>query len=326
MLRSEPVIWNFSGDNPVIRPGQLHGSLDAERASAAHVVEDGDHFRMYYWGTGSDGYNRILMARSPKSDPNNWAPMGSVLERQIEEESNFIGPSFPHVVALDDRHWLLFFAGWGRSREDGKLPNRTAVALSEDGGHHFRYHDGGPILDIDRSWDQEGTGSICVLKMSGKLRMYYTSISKYFPKPAGIKTAHEGMIPFIGLGCAESEDGIAWTKSESGYVVGPRGFDTTPYEYIVSKPFIHQEDQGYRMWVNTCGIAYRMRSLVSSDAEHWQWNESGEDGEMSIGEPGTFDDLQRSYVSILRQDRRYHCWYTGNGYGTTGMGYAWAEV
>ncbi len=314
-------MWSFDLGT-TIRPGQLHGSLDSARASAAHVIDDGDYIRMYYWGTGSDGLNRILLARALKTKPAKWEPMGSVLECQPMSDYNSIGPSFPHVVPMDDKRWLLYFAGWGHAREDRKLPNRTGVALSEDGGASFTYPTDQPVIGLDRKWDREGTGSICIVRAADRLRMYYTAIGSYFPKPTGIRTAHEGSIPEIGVGYAESIDGLSWEKPLNDLVVKPRGTETSPYEYIVSKPHIIEEEDGLRMWVNTCGIAYRMRSLWSRDGLTWEWFNSGEDGDMGIGPTGAFDDEQRCYVSVLRNDDTYHCWYTGNGYGTTGMGYA----
>lgn len=318
-----PVIWTVDhASNPVVKPGRIHGDLDAERASAAHVFDMGDHYRMYYWGTGTDGYNRILMARCPKDDLNNWAPMGSVLERQPDTDYDFQGPSFPNVVPVDENRWLMYFAGWGRTRDDGKLPNNTGLAVSEDGGMTFKHWSDRPMLATDRPWDREGTGSVYVVRDGGLFRMYYTAIGEYFEKPEGVETAHNGIIPRIGIGYALSEDGISWTKPLDRWIVGPRGFDAEPYEYIVSKPFVMRDGNGYRMWVNTCSPAYRIHCLSSPDGDDWRWIETSSDQEMGIGEPGGFDDHQRCYISIVRHENEYRCWYTGNGYGLTGIGYA----
>ena len=76
------------------------------------------------------------------------------------------------------------------------------------------------------------------------------------------------------------------------------------------------------MWVNTFGTAYRMRSLVGPDLRSWRWCDSGPDGELGVGRAGAFDDRQRCYVSIVKHGEEYRCWYTGNRFGATGMGYA----
>ena len=147
MSMPDTISWIIESTiNPIIAPGQFHGDLDAKRAGAAHVVRVDDEYRMYHWGTSADDYNRILLATSPAEQPNAWAPQGVILERQPDAPYNFQGPSFPHVVRVDEQKWLLYFAGWGQPRPDGKLANTTGVAVSEDGGSHFSYISDHPVL------------------------------------------------------------------------------------------------------------------------------------------------------------------------------------
>ncbi|MCH2664404.1 hypothetical protein MK139_08665 [bacterium] len=134
------------------------------------------------------------------------------------------------------------------------------------------------------------------------------------------------MIPKIGIGYAVSDDGVSWEKPLNDLMVSPRGFDTEPYEYITSKPFLIREDSGFRMWLNTFGTAYRVRSLFGYDGSNWEWQDSGFDGEFGVGKKGCFDDHQRCYVSVLKFEDQYRCWFTGNGFGQTGMGYAEGRV
>lgn len=63
-------------------------------------------------------------------------------------------------------------------------------------------------------------------------------------------------------------------------------------------------------------------SHVTVDGLRWQWCDAGPDGELGIGAPGAFDDIQRCYVCVVREGSEYRCWYTANGSGATGMGYA----
>ncbi len=323
MSLPDTISWIIeSTRKPIIAPGQFHGDLDAKRAGAAHVVRVDDEYRMYYWGTGADDYNRILLATSPVEQPNDWTPQGVILERQPDAPYNFQGLSFPHAVRVDEQKWLLYFAEWGQPRPDGKLANTTGVAVSEDGGSHFSYVSDHPVLALDTDYDREGTGSIYIIRKDGLFRMYYTSIGRYFAKPENVETGHGDTIPYISIGYAVSEDGLQWTKPLPHSLIHPRGFATEAYEYIASKPCILHDGYLYRMWLNTFGTAYRMRGLISRDGLHWHWQESGIDGEMGVGAAGCFDDRQRCYVSVVKHGDDYRCWYTGNGFGTTGMGYA----
>jgi hypothetical protein len=184
------------------------------------------------------------------------------------------------------------------------------------------------LIPLDRPWDSEGTGSVWVLHDEGRYRMYYTAIGAYGPAPAGVATGHGATVPRIGIGYAESADGLHWHKPLDDLMVEPRGFGVEPWEYIVSKPCVlRQPDGRYLLWVNTFGTAYRVHRLHSDDGLHWQWlDRVGPDGELGHGPDGVFDSHQRSYPTILRHGDELRCWYTGNGFGGTGIGYATQPV
>ena len=316
-------MWAVDQPGPVIPPGRLQPAFDAGRAGAAHVVQMGDTYTMVYWGSDRDRRHYILRARSPVEDPNRWEPVGGpLLGPQPESQLNCRGPSFPFLLPVTEDYWLLYFAAWGH-REDGRLPNTTGVAISEDAGRTWRYAPDHPILPLDRPYDREATGSVWVLHERGTFRMYYTSIGPYSAKPVGVETGHGDVIPKIGIAYAESADGLVWTKPCDDWIVRPRGLEVDPYEYICSKPCVLHDGTAYTMWVNTFGTAYRVHRLTSDDGLRWQWGKRvGPDGELDVGGRGAFDDRQRCYPTIVPHENGYRCWYTGNDFGATGMGYA----
>ena len=105
-------------------------------------------------------------------------------------------------------------------------------------------------------------------------------------------------------------------------MVAPRGFTADPYEYINSKPFVCRDGAGWRMWISTFGHAYRVRSLVSADGLTWARVPSGPDGDLGVGAPGAFDSEQRCYAAAVPHAGGWRLWFTGNGFGHTGMGFA----
>ena len=316
------IDWTLDSANPVIKPGQIHPGLDDNHAGACHVLDLGDKYRIYYWGHCNGDY-LILMAESSVDSPNDWHPVGgALLEPQPETKHNCGGPSFPYVVPVTEARWHMYFGAWGTYDESGKLPNCMCLAVSEDAGLTWEYHSRAPNIASDKPWDSEGTGSVSVMVRDGKFHMYYTSIAEYFDAPEGVQTGHGARIPRIGVAYAVSDDGINWEKPLDNLMVAPRGFDMEPYEYINSKPFIIRDGDGYRMWISTFGYAYRIRSLVSDDGIEWTRVPSGPDGDIGIGEKGAFDDIQRSYASVVKHGDEYRMWFTGNGFGATGMGYA----
>ena len=179
--------WTVPRPDPVIPPGGLHPGLDDGRAGAAHVVQDGDRYRMVYWGSDDAARHYILQAESPVGEPNRWQPCGSpLIGPQPETVHNFHGPGFPFLLPVTDSRWLLYFCAWGKPK-GGKLPNTTGVAVSDDGGATWRYHSEHPIIPPDRPYDAEGSGSVWVLHDNGLFRMYYTSIGRYYPRPEGAR-------------------------------------------------------------------------------------------------------------------------------------------
>ena len=317
--------WSITQKDPQIQPGTLHPGFDDYRAGAAHVIEVGEKRRMVYWGSDRQRRNYILQAEAVRGDPNRWHPFGrALIGPQPETTHNCQGPGFPFLLPITETYWLLYFTAWGE-RADGKLPNTTGVAVSEDGGNNWRYHAEHPVISLDRPYDTEGTGSIWIIYENDRFRMYYTAIGKYFTRPEGVTTGHGDTIPEIGIAYAESKNGIIWEKPFDHLIIAPRRFAVTPYEYICSKPCVIRNPEGYVMWVNTFGTAYRVHRLTSKDGINWQWAKRiGPDGELGVGDAGSFDDQQRSYPTVIDSDGTLECWFTGNQFGATGMGYALA--
>ncbi len=321
MKLNSKILWNKPANWPIIKPGQLHGELDKNGAGACHVIQEGEKLEMYYWGRGIEG-NVILSAESSLAHPTKWRPCGAIL-LEPEPDNPFYcnGPSFPFVVKINDKLWYMYFVGWGRPREDKKLPNTTCLAISEDAGKTWRYYKDNPIIKLEKDFEKEATGSVSVLKIKDELWMYYTSIGTYFKKPEGVRTGHGDIIPRIGIALARSKDGINW-KKEDQLVLAPRFFDANPYEYINSKPFVIKEEDGlWRMFFSSFGFAYRIQEAQSTDGIHWQHVTKEADSYLGIGDKGCFDDVQRSYACVIKEGELYHMWYTGNGFGNTGIGY-----
>ena len=205
--------WIVPQPDPVIPPGALHPGFDDTRAGAAHVVRNGDRYRMVYWGSDTAARHYILQAESPVGEPNRWQPRGSPLVGpQPETTLNFHGPGFPFLLPVTDSRWLLYFCAWGKPT-NGKLPNTTGVAVSDDAGATWRYHSELPIIPPDRAYDAEGSGSVWVLHDSGVFRMYYTSIGRYYPRPEGVADGPRRHHPARSESAyAESRDGLHWEK------------------------------------------------------------------------------------------------------------------
>lgn len=330
------IEWTFSKDNPVVKPGQFHPPADAIRASCCSVVELGDTFRMYYWGEDENHHYTILALEAPADDPNNWKPLGVVLERQPDKPHNAQGPCFAQVIPQDDGPWLMYVCTWGDALPSGQLPYQTHLVTSDDEGLTWKYYSDEPVLPLTEWWNSEGTGSICVMKDGDVFRAYFSSFSEYMKPPEAKKNemfhAYMEKVPTVGIGYAESKDGITFDYPLDNWAVPPRHYWHTPYEYLLSKPWVIKDGDGYRMWCGGKGSSYRIRSLTSPDAIHWTFHDDWifDDDEVKdgLGPQGAFDSFMRSYPAVIKRGDTFHMWYTGDFFGElgpgrlTGIGYA----
>lgn len=321
-MKVSKINWSIL-DRPVIMPGKINNDFDIYRASAPCVISLKDRILMYYWGTCEKG-NVILAAETTWEKLHLWNGFGYCLLAPQQLEHNISGPSFPFVVQMDEKVWFMYFVAWGKQK-DKKIPNTTCLAISNDGGKRWSYYEKNPIIKLDKPWDKEGTGSVCVIKNGSDLWMYYTCIGEYYHKPPGVKTGHGDIIPRIGIGMAFSKNGIDWEKYD-GLILSPRGFGAQPYEYIVSKPCVIKDGSFFRMWFSSFGEAYRIQEAVSMDGINFEFTTTNLDEYFGIGKSPGFDDNQRSYAFVLKKDSTYHMWYAGNGFGRKGIGYACGSV
>lgn len=120
-----PILWHLPQTTPVIAPGQLHPGFDDARAGAGQVIQIGDRYRIYYWGSGPEGHV-ILAAETPVARPNDWQPIeGVMLRQQPETRHNCNGPSFPFVLR-DGDGWRMFISTFGPAY---RIPTASAAWL-----------------------------------------------------------------------------------------------------------------------------------------------------------------------------------------------------
>jgi predicted GH43/DUF377 family glycosyl hydrolase len=320
------IRWTLDPNNPVIIPGQLHGELDAFKAAGGHVVRIGDRYRMYYLAISSDNVKRVCMAESPVERPNDWRGIGVALAPQKDTFYNYHGPLLAMVLPQDDGPWLMYVTTQPKEPHVPGLRTWYAgLALSYDNGITWEYATQESVIPSDRPYDSVGIGTMFVLREGDEYRMYYTALAPYEKRPPEFVSAvHSGdLIPIVGIGYAVSQDGIHWEKPYDDYLIPPRRNTVTPYENWIARPMILKEDCGYRMWLSVTGVRYRICSLTSTDGLAWEWVPCNvAEGDIGVGAPGTFDDQQRSYADVVKEGDEYRMWYTGNGPGATGMGYA----
>lgn len=311
------IQWSFDPSNPVIQPGQVNGELDAQLTACGQVVRIGDRYRLYYWGRGRDSVNRICIAESSIADPNDWKGLGSVLGPQEDTDYNCDGPVIPSVLPRDDGPWLMYLGTNGKPKVPGTFHWYSGLAASDDGGLTWEYLTRDPLIPPEAPYDCVGTGTLFTVLEAELYHCYYTCCSGYEEIPG------HGLKSIVGIGYAISSDGIRWEKPYDDFLIAPRRDARQNHEWWVAKPMVIREGKNaWRMWASCYGERYRVFSLTSEDLIHWEWQPVDDDGDLGVGEEGAFDSLQRSYTAVILEGDEYRCWYSGNGYGATGIGYA----
>jgi predicted GH43/DUF377 family glycosyl hydrolase len=164
---------------------------------------------------------------------------------------------------------------------------------------------GGAVLDVGKPGAFDNWVTCPSVHFDGKIyRMWYSSMyhSKDGPR---------------GIGLATSVDGSNWIRRNGGQPVlsvGPKGaFDSAQ----ILSPVVRFDGRIYLMWytgidgsVNPKGLELERIGLATSkDGIRWTRLNGGKPV-LELGPPGSYDDVQVAYPSVIRDGSRYRMWYS----------------
>jgi predicted GH43/DUF377 family glycosyl hydrolase len=125
----------------------------------------------------------------------------------------------------------------------------------------------------------------------------------------------------VNIGHATSSDGVEWVK-DAEPVLRPRLDAVKPFEAVVSKPSIVHAGGWYHMWLSVFCMedrGYRLNYARSKDGLRW---ERFADEAVLPLTPGGFDSENQSYANVIASGAEWWMFYSGNRFGTTGIGLA----
>jgi hypothetical protein len=319
----------------VLKPG-FAGPASAQLVSSPSVLKlKNGRLRMYVWVADDTppwlkGRQIVIAAESDPARPLEW----TVLQQQ-----EMVGPAagslrdrgvgFPYVLPRDDGPWLMYFGTWGGNWSlKRELLNRLGVAVSDDAGITWKVVDedivpSGPA----GSFDSGAIPSAAVLR-EGKndYRMWYTAAGNY----VRFGEVNQGT---LNIGMARSRDGIRWQKSAAPAMLA-REEAAEPYEACLARPAILKLGDVYHMWfgvydmapgsradpkIPAAGGSYRLEYARSADGVNWT---RFPDQPVMPLTPGAFDSTSQTYASVVDMGDEIWMYYTGDGLGTTGVGWA----
>jgi len=216
-------------------------------------------------------------------------------------------------VVADGADCYLYYTGWKRRRVVSFELSIGAIHWNRATDTYRRVFQG-PIIGQDKDHPFLVAGPY-VMHDGARYRMWYCSGTGWrFPKG--------NPEPLYTVFYAESLDGINWV---------PYGKPVIEYAYdgeVLSAPWVVRARRKYRMWYSTRGYKskeeknYTIGYAESSDGLAWQRM----DGDAGITRSDTgWDSEMICYPAFHPCGRKMYMFYSGNGVGKGGLGYAVAD-
>jgi hypothetical protein len=285
---------------------------------ATAIVLD-DRIRIFFTTRSAPDINRNFISYSSFLDISKADPQ-KIIDINNKPILELGGPGmfdeFGTMVAkpvIYDKKVYLYYMGWQRL-SSSKAPYQVTLglAVSEDNGVTFTKVSNGPIMGIDY-YDPISIGNVFVIVDNGIWKMWYTALTDW---------AFEGEKPtpdyFIKY--AYSKDGIFWTKTNKTIIgKNQKGGVATPT--IFKNQGIYHMLFGYRQSYDENGkvAGYRIGYASSPDLENWERDDSKAGIEAS---DSGWDSEMICYPHVVEVNSELLMFYSGNGFGKDGFGYA----
>lgn len=218
----------------------------------------------------------------------------------------------PSHVRFMEGKVFLYYVGWYRG---SSIPYHNAIglAVSEDNGRTFRKLYDAPVLDRTPN-EPYSMGSIYIVEKSNLFHMLYTYVFDWL-------TINGKQEPIYHIRHATSSNGVDWSKTNKVCIK-----EQHPRE-AVARPAIIFEDGRYHMWFCYRGSddfrggkdSYRIGYARSSNL--LDWDREDHLAGIDVSESG-WDSEMITYPCIAQVDNKHMMFYNGNGFGTSGFGYA----
>ena len=214
----------------------------------------------------------------------------------------------PCSIIKFNKKLLLYYVGWN-PRSTVRFSFYSGLAVSDDGGKHFKRYSKAPILERTNK-EPYVNASPFVIKIKNKFYMYYVSGEGWINPD----------LPKYNIKIAVSENGYDWERLNKIAV----DFDGKG-EHALARPVVIQKDNYFLMWFSKKGSNfdlkenYRTGFAYSLDGIKWKRDDNLVD--LDIGST-LFDDKMICYPYIFKFMGKYFCLYNGNNYGEFGIGLA----
>ncbi|HEV3027097.1 MAG TPA: hypothetical protein VG457_05955, partial [Planctomycetota bacterium] len=187
-----------------------------------------------------------------------------------------------------DRMW---YTGWGS-------PTMAIGLATFDTGTMTWTNSAAPVLSAGAApaWDSSGVTSPCVLFDGTKYRMWYVAAAT--ERDAG-----------VGIGFADSPDGVTWTKSPTHPVLVP-GSPGAPDQDGVGAAWVVQDGPTWRMWY-TGWNAGTPTVCYASSGDGLEWTKYSGNPVLAAGSAGAWNSRGMETPCVLLEGTLFRMWMAG---------------
>lgn len=210
------------------------------------------------------------------------------------------GVSYPLIYNYRKKKYL-FYVGWKKNTKY-KFENTLAFAIKKkEIFYNFK-----KIFNKKNSL--YGSGSCYILKNNNKHFLWFTSFIKKNEKKKN-NTHYKYLIKL-----ATSHNLKKWRT-----ISKPCINFLSENEVAISKPTVIYKNNNFHMWYCYRGKKYKIGYAISKNGKDWIRKDNLV---KFIGKNLNWDKNEKCYPSVIKHDKKFYMFYSGNNYGKDGVGYA----
>lgn len=229
------------------------------------------------------------------------------------------GTMMCEILFHKNKYWL-YYLGWQRS-ETVPYITTLGLALSND-GVSFKKVSEGPIIGLNR-FSPFGIAKTSIIVENNKFYMWYSHYNSWHTNQISneFHTDEIEYRPTYDIRLAKSKNGLDWVLDEN-VCVSP-----THDNEALGAPSVIKLNNKYHMWFGyrdnfNKGEKYKVGYATSEDKINW--NRLDQNIIKSSNEG--WDSEMICYPNILHLNNKLYMFYSGNGYGKEGFGYAITSI
>jgi len=305
--------WNKKGR--IFAASGEHGWMKSHTQVPTTLVLD-NCIRVYFSTRPEDGMSRVAFIDLDIEDPSRILYLHDQPILELGEAGMFDEHgTIPNHVFRHDGKVYLFYVGWSRG-ESVPYSNWMGMAVSEDDGRTFSKTSRGPILDRTRDEVYSATGLIC-LRHEDSWYGWYATGTNWILVDGRLEHTYE-------LRSCRSDNLLDWIRPNQPIL------PTSLPNESNTRPTIIPGKEKWHMWFCYRGTqdfrdgsdSYRIGYAWSKDLINW----TRKDNQAGI-EPSNdgWDSKMLAYPCVVAVGEKILMFYSGNGFGQDGFGYAELE-